>query len=86
MDRITRTCSIALAAALLVPSAADAKKTAALGQQSMLATYARARLAGSDGALDKASQAYSAVLAVRPDDASIAARAYRQALVAGDIP
>ncbi|MFD1611789.1 tetratricopeptide repeat protein [Sphingomonas tabacisoli] len=74
-----------MAAALLIPAGAQAKKTTAAVQPSMLAAYARARLAGSDGALDKASQAYSAVLAVRPDDASIAARAYRQALVAGDI-
>lgn len=85
MDRITRTCSLGLiAAALLAGSAADAKKVAPSQPPSLLAAYARARLAGSNGALDQAAQAYSAVLAARPDDASVAARAYRQALVAGD--
>lgn len=85
MDRITRTCSIALALSLLAPAAAEAKKTPP-PQQSLLAAYARARLAGADGALDRAARNYAAVLAGRPDDASIAARAYRQALIAGDFP
>ena len=87
MDRITRTCSfLALAAAAVLPSAADAKKTVAFDSPSLLAAYARARLAGSDGELGEASRAYSAVLAARPDDGAIAARAYRQALVGGDFP
>lgn len=86
MDRITRTCSLIAAAALLLPASVAAKKTVAMPQQSLLAAYARARLAGSDGALDQASRAYSAVLAARPDDGAIAARAYRQALTGGDFP
>jgi Flp pilus assembly protein TadD len=71
---------------LLPPAAAEAKKGATLSPPSQLAAYARARLAGADGALDQAARAYAAVLAARPDDASIAARAYRQALTAGDFP
>lgn len=85
MDRITRTCSLALALALLGGGAAEAKRATPMSS-SLLAAYARARLAGSDGALTEASRAYSQVLAARPDDASIAARAYRQALTAGDFP
>ena len=86
MDRITRTCSVALAAALLVSTGAEAKKVIAVEPSSLLQAYARARLAGSDGELDKAARAYSTVLAARPDDAAIAARAYRQAIIGGDFP
>lgn len=86
MDRITRTCSVALAAALLVSTGAEAKKVIAVEPSSLLQAYARARLAGSDGELDKAARAYSTVLAARPDDAAIAARAYRQAITGGDFP
>ena len=84
MDPITRTCSLALAAVLLVTGTAEAKRATVSPAPSLLAAYARARLAGSDGALTEAARAYSVVLAARPDDASIAARAYRQALTAGD--
>ena len=80
MDRTIRTCS-ALAALALV---AGAPAQAAPGS-SLLAAYARARIAGSDGALDVSARAYAAVLAARPDDANLAGRAYRQALIAGDI-
>ncbi|HYZ47545.1 MAG TPA: tetratricopeptide repeat protein, partial [Sphingomonas sp.] len=75
-----------LAAALLTPVAAEAKRTATTEAPSLLAAYARARLAGSDGAFDQAARAYAVVLAARPDDAAVAARAYRQALTAGDFP
>lgn len=85
MDRITRICSFALAAALIA-TGAEAKKVTDLPPQSLLAAYAQARLAGADGELDRAARAYSTVLAARPDDAVIAARAYRQALIAGDFP
>jgi tetratricopeptide (TPR) repeat protein len=87
VDPITRTCSLSLiAAALLAGGAAEAKRAAIGPAPSLLAAYARARLAGSDGELGKAAKAYSVVLTARPDDASIAARAYRQALIAGEIP
>jgi tetratricopeptide (TPR) repeat protein len=77
---------LALAVALFAASGAQAKKETVVEPSSVLQAYARARLAGSDGALDQAARAYSAVLAARPDDAAIAARAYRQALIAGDFP
>ncbi|NNM76263.1 tetratricopeptide repeat protein [Sphingomonas sp. ID1715] len=86
MDPITRTCSLALAFALLTGGAAEAKRATMSPSQSLLAAYARARLAGSDGELGQAAKSYSEVLAARPDDASVAARAYRQALTAGDFP
>ncbi|HEV2568080.1 tetratricopeptide repeat protein [Sphingomonas sp.] len=84
MDRIIRTCSLGLVAALLAGGAAEAKRAIVSPPPSLLAAYARARLAGSDGALSEAARAYAVVLAARPDDASVAARAYRQALTAGD--
>jgi tetratricopeptide (TPR) repeat protein len=72
--------------ALLASTGAEAKKVTAIEPSSLLQAYARARLAGSDGALDRAANAYSTVLAARPDDAAIAARAYRQAIIGGDFP
>jgi tetratricopeptide (TPR) repeat protein len=86
VDRITRICSVSLGLALLASTGAQAKKVTTMEPSSLLQAYARARLAGSDGALDKAANAYSTVLAARPDDAAIAARAYRQAIIAGDFP
>lgn len=86
MDRITRTCSFTLAALLLSGGVAEAKRSSVASPPSLLAAYARARLAGSAGALEQANKAYSVVLNARPDDASVAARAYRQAIVAGDFP
>ncbi|MBA2920253.1 tetratricopeptide repeat protein [Sphingomonas sp. MAH-20] len=86
MDRITPICSLSLAVALLAASGAEAKKVTAIDSGSLLQAYARARLAGSEGALDMAASAYSAVLTARPDDAAIAARAYRQAIVGGEFP
>lgn len=86
MDRITRTCSLALVAALLAgpaPGAAAIAKSSR-GSGSTLAAYARARVAGADGALQDAARGYAAVLAARPGDAEVAARAYRQALIGGD--
>lgn len=84
MDQITRICSLGIAAALLAGGVAEAKRATISPAPSLLAAYARARLAGSNGALGDAAKAYSVVLTARPDDASIAARAYRQALTAGD--
>lgn len=86
MDRITRTCSFAVLALLLAGAPAEAKRASIDPAPSLLAAYARARLAGSAGALGEANRAYAVVLNARPDDASVAARAYRQALVAGDFP
>lgn len=90
MDRITRTCKLGLAlTALALPAmapAALAKNSRGAAATSPLAAYARARVAGADGALQEAAKGYAAVLAVRPDDAEIAARAYRQSLIAGNFP
>ncbi len=86
MDRIIRTCSLGLIAAMAVTGVAAAKRASMSPAPSLLAAYARARLAGADGALDQASRSYATVLAARPDDASVAARAYRQALIGGDFP
>ena len=90
MDRITRICKLGLAlTALASPAmapAALAKNSRGAAATSPLAAYARARVAGADGALQEAAKGYAAVLAVRPDDAEIAARAYRQALIAGNFP
>lgn len=88
MDRITRTCKLGAAlAALALPgmaAAALAKNDRGAAATSPLAAYARARVAGADGALQDAAKGYAAVLAARPDDAEIAARAYRQSLIAGN--
>lgn len=86
MDPITRICSLGIAAALLAAMPAEAKRASFSSSPSLLAAYARARLAGSDGALGEAAKAYSSILNARPDDAAVAARAYRQALTAGDFP
>jgi tetratricopeptide (TPR) repeat protein len=86
VDRITRTCSLTLIAAFALATGAEAKRATVSPAPSLLAAYARARLAGSDGSLEQASRAYATVLAARPDDASVAARAYRQALIGGDFP
>jgi len=90
VGRIIRTCSAGLAvAALLLPQAAGAslaKVPRGKDAGSPLAAYARARAAGADGALDDAARSYAQVMAARPDDPAIAARAYRNALIGGDIP
>lgn len=46
--------------------------------------YVRARVADAAGLAGPASAGYSAALKARPDDAILAMRAYRQALMAGD--
>lgn len=91
MVRTTRTCKAAVAvavAAFLLPQAAGAalaKLPRSKAVESPLAAYARARAAGADGALDIAARSYAQVLAARPGDPAIAARAYRNALIGGDI-
>lgn len=77
MAPIIRTCSAALALLLAVPAAA---------QTADLADYVRARAADAAGAAGVAAQGYGRALAVTPDDPVIALRAYRQALMVGDMP
>lgn len=84
MDRIIRTCSTGLALALLAASGTAEAKRETPAPEAPLALYARARIAAADGALGDAAKGYSELLNARPDDAGIAARAYRAAIVAGD--
>ncbi|WP_245824963.1 tetratricopeptide repeat protein [Sphingomonas azotifigens] len=80
MAPIIRTCStgiaLLLAAFHAVPAAA---------QPADLADYVRARAADAAGAATLAAQGYGRALAATPDDPVIALRAYRQALMAGDV-
>jgi tetratricopeptide (TPR) repeat protein len=46
--------------------------------------YVQARIADADGAMDRALQGYAAALTAAPDSGSIAIRAFRQAVEAGD--
>lgn len=80
MAPITRTCSLGTALLLaLLPAVPAAAQTADL------ADYVRARAADAAGAADIAAQGYGRALAVTPDDPVIALRAYRQALMVGDV-
>ena len=49
-----------------------------------IAAYARARAADGDGKVEQAAAAFAAALAAAPDNVTIAKRAYREALEAGD--
>lgn len=64
----------------LLPAAPAAAQTADLTD------YVRARAADAAGAAMVAAQGYGRALAVMPDDPVIALRAYRQALMAGNVP
>ncbi len=76
MAPIIRTCSLGLALLLAAPAAA---------QTADLTDYVRARAADAAGAAGIAAQAYGRALAATPDDPVIALRAYRQALMVGDL-
>ncbi|OAN62825.1 hypothetical protein A7X12_21220 [Sphingomonas sp. TDK1] len=58
----------------------------AAAQTADLTDYVRARAADASGAAAIAAQGYGRALTVAPDDPVIALRAYRQALMAGDVP
>ncbi|PVX31388.1 hypothetical protein DD559_07195 [Sphingomonas pokkalii] len=58
----------------------------AAAQSADLTDYVRARAADAAGAADVAAQGYARALAVAPDDPVLALRAYRQALMVGDVP
>lgn len=72
---------MAAAAAALSPAAAGASRSEA---GSPLAAYVRARTADVLGQADAAAADYAALAAERPEDTRLAARAYRQAMLAGD--
>ncbi len=57
----------------------------AAAQTADLGDYVRARAADAAGAADVAAQGYGRALTVSPDDPVIALRAYRQALMVGDL-
>jgi tetratricopeptide (TPR) repeat protein len=71
---IIRTCSTALALLIAAPAFA----------QTDAASYVRARAADAKGAAQAAAAGYARALAVAPNDLTLALRAYRQGLAAGD--
>ena len=71
----------AIAASFATPAAATMPTS-----RTIMADYVRARAADADGQAAAAAKAYGAVLAASPANATIARRAYRQALIAGDRP
>lgn len=80
--RLIRTCKRLLAAALLMIGTA----TPVLAENNPrdLALYVRARAADADGNAGLAVDGYAAALTAAPDNAVIALRAYRAAIMAGD--
>jgi predicted Zn-dependent protease len=82
VDRITRTCSLGIAAALMLAPAGRAN----VEDRAELSAYARARAADSFGAAGDAAESYAAALRLAPDNELLAARALAQALAAGDRP
>jgi len=78
--------SIALVLAAVAPAEAPAfaAKPAVRQVPSLLQQYVRARAADATGQTEVAAAGYSAALDAAPDDTLVAARAYRQAMMAGD--
>ena len=79
MAPIIRICSVLL---LLIPAAAMARRPDA----SAVSAYVRARVADSSGQSGLAVENYAAALAADPGNATIAFRAYREAVEAGNFP
>jgi tetratricopeptide (TPR) repeat protein len=83
-----RTLSVLLASvAALFPVAAEASRRAAepAEAQNPLTAYVRARAADDLGELDLAAKGYAAALAENPGNTTLALRAFRQAMEAGDM-
>lgn len=82
--------ALVLTAALtvLAPAGASASASAPKSREvpSLIQEYVRARAADATGRTTEAVRSYAAALAAAPDDALVAARAYRQAMMAGDRP
>ena len=74
-----------LASVLSIPVAAPSQADAAR-RADPVADYMQARVADADGDVATAIAGYARALAARPADATVALRAYREALAAGDIP
>ncbi len=79
MGQIIRTCSWGVALVAVVATPAWAARDA-----SPLSTYVQARMADTDGRLDEAAKAYSAAMTSAPGNATVAMRAFRQAVESGD--
>ena len=74
-------CLVAATLALLLATPAGAVRR---GDASAAAQYVRARAADAAGMPELAATQYAQLLAASPDDAMLAVRAYRQAIIAGD--
>jgi tetratricopeptide (TPR) repeat protein len=75
-NRYSRISAVALAAVISFSGAAEANNP--------LAEYARARVADASGQIDLAARGYASALTDAPFDQTLAARAYRRAVAAGD--
>jgi tetratricopeptide (TPR) repeat protein len=75
--------AIAIAAAVIAMPAAAAVRSP---DDRAAAQYVRARAADAAGNLDVAAAGYAAALTAAPNDALLALRTYRQAMLAGDQP
>jgi tetratricopeptide (TPR) repeat protein len=71
---------------LTVAAPAMARTEARADARTPLNSYARARIAASDGAFEQASAGYAAALAAAPDNEVIAAEALAHGAAAGDWP
>jgi tetratricopeptide (TPR) repeat protein len=85
-DRIIPICNRkSLARALaLIALVAPLVPVAAQSGGNPLTDYARARVADASGSIEEAARGYAAALAEAPNDATLATRAYRRAVAAGD--
>ncbi len=85
MDPIIRTCSLfALVLALtFAPQTVSARRVTS---DPALESYVQARVASAEGRLEEALAGYSAALTADPGSASVALRAYRQAMDSGNKP
>jgi tetratricopeptide (TPR) repeat protein len=85
-DRIIPICKAVFSTLLLALALATPAHAKRSDERTAMGDYVRARAADASGAMADAAQAYSAVMTARPADPQIAARAYRQAMLAGDMP
>lgn len=76
--------SAALVLIAIAPARASAAAPAVREVDTLIQQYVRARAADSTGQTEMAAQGYAAALDAAPNDTLVAARAYRQAMMAGD--
>lgn len=70
----------------MAAAAVIAASSPASAQTERFAAYVRARAAEARGDAGTAADGYGRVLAASPDDAAVAARAWREAMAVGDLP